>query len=52
MNVVRTAGVSKRYGPLAALDGVRVEFAENTIHGLFALALGGAAWLVLRRATV
>jgi ABC-2 type transport system ATP-binding protein len=34
MNVVRTTGLSKRYGPLAALDRVSVEFAENTIHGL------------------
>ena len=34
MNVVRTAGVTKRYGALAALDGVSVELAENTIHGL------------------
>ncbi|EOD69438.1 ATP-binding cassette domain-containing protein [Amycolatopsis vancoresmycina] len=34
MNVVRTTGLTKRYGPLAALDRVSVELAENTIHGL------------------
>ncbi|MEU5266293.1 ABC transporter ATP-binding protein [Amycolatopsis sp. NPDC021455] len=34
MNVVRTTGVTKRFGALAALDGVDVELAENTIHGL------------------
>src|SRR6184192_575227 len=34
MNVVHTNGVTKRYGALAALDGVSLELAENTIHGL------------------
>jgi ABC-2 type transport system ATP-binding protein len=34
MNVVRMAGVTKRYGDVAALDGVSLELAENTIHGL------------------
>ncbi|MEV6643727.1 ABC transporter ATP-binding protein [Amycolatopsis sp. NPDC051371] len=47
MNVVRTTGVSKRYGPLAALDGVSVELAENTIHGL--LGRNGAGKTTLMR---
>ncbi|MFC4950427.1 ABC transporter ATP-binding protein [Pseudonocardia sp. GCM10023141] len=34
MNVIRMAGVSKRYGDVMALDGVSLELAENTIHGL------------------
>ncbi|HKN56462.1 MAG TPA: ABC transporter ATP-binding protein [Amycolatopsis sp.] len=34
MNVVRTTGLTKQYGPLAALAGVSVELAENKIHGL------------------
>jgi ABC-2 type transport system ATP-binding protein len=34
MNVVRTTGVTKHFGAVAALDGVSVELAENTIHGL------------------
>ncbi|MFG1643325.1 ATP-binding cassette domain-containing protein [Amycolatopsis sp. NPDC049252] len=47
MNVVRTTGVSKRYGPLAALDGVSVELAENTINGL--LGRNGAGKTTLMR---
>lgn len=34
MNAVRMSGVTKRYGGVAALDGVSVELAENRIHGL------------------
>lgn len=35
MNVVRMSGVTKRYGSdVTALDGVSIELAENTIHGL------------------
>jgi ABC-2 type transport system ATP-binding protein len=34
MSVVRMAGVTKRYREVAALDGVSLELAENTIHGL------------------
>jgi ABC-2 type transport system ATP-binding protein len=34
VNVVRMSGVTKRYGQVTALDGVSVELAENTIHGL------------------
>lgn len=47
MNVVRTTGVTKRYGSLAALAGVSVEFAENTIHGL--LGRNGAGKTTLMR---
>jgi ABC-2 type transport system ATP-binding protein len=47
MNVVRTTGVTKRYGPLAALDGVSVELAGNTIHGL--LGRNGAGKTTLMR---
>ncbi|HAN24565.1 MAG TPA: multidrug ABC transporter ATP-binding protein, partial [Microbacterium ginsengisoli] len=32
--VARTRGLVKRYGKLAAIDGVDVEFAENRIYGL------------------
>jgi ABC-2 type transport system ATP-binding protein len=34
MNVARMDRVTKRYGRVTALDGVSIEFAENTIHGL------------------
>ncbi|MEU0795007.1 ABC transporter ATP-binding protein [Amycolatopsis sp. NPDC005961] len=47
MNVVRTTGVTKRYGPLAALDGVSLELAGNTIHGL--LGRNGAGKTTLMR---
>jgi ABC-2 type transport system ATP-binding protein len=47
MNVVRTTGVTKRYGQLAALDGVSVELAGNTIHGL--LGRNGAGKTTLMR---
>ena len=47
MNVVRTNGMSKRYGPLAALDDVSLELAENTIHGL--LGRNGAGKTTLMR---
>jgi ABC-2 type transport system ATP-binding protein len=47
MNVVRTTGVTKRYGPLAALDGVSVALAGNTIHGL--LGRNGAGKTTLMR---
>ena len=47
MNVVRTTGMSKRYGPLAALDDVSLELAENTIHGL--LGRNGAGKTTLMR---
>ncbi|WP_214404446.1 ABC transporter ATP-binding protein [Pseudonocardia lacus] len=33
-NPVSLTGVSKRYREVAALDGVSIELAENTIHGL------------------
>lgn len=47
MNVVRTSGVTKQYGSLAALAGVSVELAENTIHGL--LGRNGAGKTTLMR---
>ena len=47
MNVVRTTGVTKSYGSLAALDGVSVELAGNTIHGL--LGRNGAGKTTLMR---
>ncbi|UOX91146.1 ABC transporter ATP-binding protein [Amycolatopsis sp. FBCC-B4732] len=47
MNVVRTTGVTKRYGALAALDGVSVTLAGNTIHGL--LGRNGAGKTTLMR---
>ncbi len=47
VNVVRTTGVTKRYGPLAALDGVSLELAGNTIHGL--LGRNGAGKTTLMR---
>jgi branched-chain amino acid transport system ATP-binding protein len=34
VNAVSLEGVSKRYGRVAALDGVSVELAENVVHGL------------------
>ncbi len=34
MSAVRTVDLTKRYGDLTALDGVGLELAENTIHGL------------------
>jgi ABC-2 type transport system ATP-binding protein len=34
MSVVRTEGLTKRYGEVTALDGVSIDLAENTIHGL------------------
>jgi ABC-2 type transport system ATP-binding protein len=47
VNVVRTTGVTKRYGPLAALDGVSLELAGDTIHGL--LGRNGAGKTTLMR---
>jgi ABC-2 type transport system ATP-binding protein len=34
VTVVRLTGVTKRYGDVAALDGVTTELGENRIHGL------------------
>ena len=34
MSAVRTVGLTKRYGELVALDGLDLDLAENTIHGL------------------
>lgn len=34
MSVVRTVGLTKRYHDVTALDGVSIDLAENTIHGL------------------
>ncbi|MEV6012412.1 ABC transporter ATP-binding protein [Streptomyces sp. NPDC051976] len=44
---MRTSGVTKQYGSLAALAGVSVELAENTIHGL--LGRNGAGKTTLMR---
>ncbi|WP_300016480.1 ABC transporter ATP-binding protein [Pseudonocardia sp.] len=34
MSAIRAVGLTKRYGEVAALDGIDLELAENTVHGL------------------
>jgi len=47
MNVVRTHALRRRYGSVAALDGVSLALAANTIHGL--LGRNGAGKTTLMR---